>query len=155
MSHCHGQSCETQEKQSSHGAQGGCGCKSCGCHSSACGCKSCCESEDKAKKLLAIADMAWMEVLKDKIKEHILSTDKKIDEMAKIVAQTNHDRWAHKMAKKQCMEHYEESLSQLLDAHHRELHSSYHQDSHSQSPTSNRLQNNLGQTNPPSPPRQY
>jgi hypothetical protein len=150
MSSCQGQSCETNEKgSSSHGCQGevcGCGCKSCGCHQSSCSCKSCCQSEDKSKRLLALADTAWMELLKDKIKEHILATDKKIDEIAKIVAQTNHERWSHKMAKKQLVENYEESLNQLFDDHANNSH---------QSQTNSRSQGAQGQNNPPTPPRQY
>jgi len=95
--------------------------------------------QDKTYSLLAVADVAWMEVLKEKIKEHILASDHKINDMAKIVAQTNHERWHHKMAKQKCMENYEESLSELFDQNYQQGHSS----------------SQTGQNQPPTPPRNY
>lgn len=58
--------------------------------------------------LFEIADCAWAEVLKEKIKEHIRSTDNKIDGLAKIVAEANHKRWKNKMQKDACASEYEE-----------------------------------------------
>lgn len=131
-SSCSCSSCGCQTSSSS--------CPSCGCHSSSCSCKSCCSSDDKAKRLLALADVAWMEVLKEKIKDHIRSNDNKIDEMAKIVAQTNHDRWHHKMAKQKCMCDYEESLEKLFS---------------DENQCCKGQKEGNGQSNPPSPPRQF
>ena len=100
----------------------GCGCQSkgdWGCSSSGC-CseKSSCSDESKccehAKKLLYVADAAWMEVLKEKIKDHIRLNDKKIDEMAAIVAEANHARWHEKMANKKSCATYEEKLKSLF-----------------------------------------
>ncbi len=47
---------------------------------------------------LDIADEAWCEVLKDKIKEHILATQgSRMEELAKIVSESNGSRWKYKM----------------------------------------------------------
>ena len=51
--------------------------------------------------------MAWAEVLKEKIKEHIKNSDSKIDQLAKIVAEANHQRWKHKMEKEKCYAEHE------------------------------------------------
>jgi len=61
----------------------------------------------KSHKLLEIADMAWVEVLKEKIKEHIKANDPKMDELAKIVSEANHKRWKHKMEKEKCFEEHD------------------------------------------------
>ncbi|MFI5344211.1 MAG: hypothetical protein ACHQUC_08330, partial [Chlamydiales bacterium] len=60
-------------------------------------------------------DLAWMEVLKEKIKEHILANDKKINELAKIVAEANHKRWMHKIDKKKCCDQAEQCCSDYQD----------------------------------------
>jgi len=72
-------------------------------------------------RLLEIADLAWMEVLKEKIKEHIKATDPKLDELAKIVSEANHKRWKQKMQKEkscaehdQCCEDFEHQLCKLF-----------------------------------------
>lgn len=98
---------------------------SCCCGNSSCSCNCCaeesCEGEDneecKGTKLLELADEAWMEVLKDKIKEHIRATDTKLDELAKIVAEANHKRWKHKMKQEKCNEEYD----QCCDDYHDQL----------------------------------
>ena len=98
----------------------GCGCQSQKCHSS---CSSSCGSscDDKAKKLLEIADMAWVELLKEKIKEHIKANDPKLDELAKIVSEANHHRWKHKMESvrcssgaSKCCDDYKKKLQELF-----------------------------------------
>lgn len=100
--------------------------KECGCSSSCCdsSCKTGCGSgcgcgcnsgeADKGKKLLYLADQAWMELLKDKIKKHIEANDKKLDELAKIVSEANHERWKRKMEKEQCCSTYREKLEALF-----------------------------------------
>ncbi|MBA3722067.1 MAG: hypothetical protein H0W88_06680 [Parachlamydiaceae bacterium] len=70
---------------------------------------------EKSQQLLNLANIAWMEVLKEKIKEHIRATDSKIDEMAKIVAESNREYWHAKMAEGKAKEHYETRLSQLFN----------------------------------------
>lgn len=71
-------------------------------------------AEETCHKLLDIADQAWMEVLKEKIKDHIRTNDRKIDEMAKIISEANHERWQRKMAKKRACEEYKEKLKGLF-----------------------------------------
>lgn len=121
MSHqCNDASCQLSH---SHGSQGSCGCKGSGCSCSCHKCNCCSEgggkgSCDKMEKLLALADVAWMEVLKDKIKERILSSDHKIDEIASIVAEVNKDLWHQKMAKLKTKEDFEQRLRGLFSAKH-------------------------------------
>lgn len=71
---------------------------------------------DMALSLLDLADQAWMEVLKEKIKEHIRSNDHKIDDLAKLVSEINRERWHHKMAKNQICEDYEKRLHALFSS---------------------------------------
>jgi hypothetical protein len=53
---------------------------------------------DFAHKLLDMADEAWMEVLKEKIKEQVIATSgSKLDKLAKIVAESNNARWQQKL----------------------------------------------------------
>lgn len=67
--------------------------------------------ESKFDWLLEIADEAWTEVLKDKIKEHILKNQgKKMDELAEIVSEANGARWKHKMEKKQKCREFKEKI---------------------------------------------
>ncbi len=103
---------------------------SCCCEESCCSCcceEQICESEDenecKGAKLLELADEAWMELLKEKIKEHILANDHKLDELAKIVSEANHKRWNHKMKQAkcdsehdQCCDDYQDKLCKLFSA---------------------------------------
>lgn len=60
---------------------------------------------------LEVADEAWAEVLKDKIKEYILSKqNKQMTELAKIVADGNNQRWKTKMEKKRGCAEFREKL---------------------------------------------
>jgi hypothetical protein len=108
--HCQGSSCSTGSSCCSqdHHSKGSCGC-GCGCNSSCgCGCQNCncsCHKQGKyADQLLHLADEAWMEVLKEKIKDEIrASSGEKLTEIAKLVSTTNHARWREKMqSKKEC-----------------------------------------------------
>lgn len=106
-----------------HGNHGSCGCGSqsgsracCGCQSCTCSChgsqgNACC---DFSKKFLELADCAWMEVLKEKIKDHIRQKDSKIGELAQVISDANHERWKHKKEKFQGCDIYEEKLKNLL-----------------------------------------
>lgn len=114
------------------GSSGGCGCQSCscschkkemgygghscGCGSKGCGCQGLCKqgSCDYAAKFLELADQAWMEVLKEKIKEHIKSNAKNMDELARLISEANHERWQKKMENKQCTGGYEEKLREFF-----------------------------------------
>ena len=53
----------------------------------------------KAEKLLEIANMAWAEVLKEKIKEHIKNSDSKIDQLAKKKSAMQSMKYAVKILK--------------------------------------------------------
>lgn len=103
--YCHDGSCSAQSKQS-HG-------------SSCCG-KSCCSSTNYecsfSKQLLELADEAWMEVLKEKIKDNIKKNDNKIDQLAKLVSEANALRWHSKMAKEKNCSDYQEKLDQLFSS---------------------------------------
>ena len=55
-----------------------------------------------------------MDALKEKIKSHILAHDKKLDELARLISETNHERWQRKMAKKKACAEYHEKLQGLF-----------------------------------------
>jgi hypothetical protein len=67
------------------------------------------------EKLLALADDAWMELLKDKIKAEIeKSSGQHMDNIAKLVADANCARWGNMIqAKVKCNE-FKESLKALM-----------------------------------------
>lgn len=95
--HHHGECCEHEEEASC-------------CHS-----HTCHEEHEEgchfAEQLLEVADQAWMEVVKEKMKKQIESTSgKKLDDLAKIVTEANHARWKGLMAGKHCEENYKEKL---------------------------------------------
>jgi len=56
-----------------------------------------------------------MELLKEKIKEHIQSQAKNIDELARLIAEANHERWQKKMEDKHCCGGYEEKLKDFFN----------------------------------------
>lgn len=97
---CGGQSCK---------GQCGCGCKDCKCNEGSC-------QEDFAKKLIEMADCAWMEIVKEKIKAHILSSSgEHLDKLAEIVSEANKLRWQEKMAAKQGCNDFKEKLSEFFN----------------------------------------
>lgn len=129
MYHCQNQSCGCSSKNScSCHSQSCCG-GSCSCHKS-CGCTSCgsacsCKKEgcgcgckqcgcNYAQKFLELADCAWMELLKEKIKEHIQANAKNMDELARMIAEANHERWKKKMECNQCSGGFENKLSEFF-----------------------------------------
>lgn len=68
-----------------------------------------------SEELLELADEAWMEVLKEKIKDQIRSkSSQHLDALAKLVSESNHSRWIHKMEGKSNREDFEASLQKLL-----------------------------------------
>lgn len=109
--HCHDQGCgQSNQNHSCCGGNCPCSCHKQGSCSDPCGGDEC---ASHMKHLLDIADMAWMEVLKEKIKEHILASDHKIDEIAKVVAETNHDVWKLKMGKAKLKEQFAKRLGDV------------------------------------------
>ncbi len=91
-------------------------CDCCGMHHCECECHALHHHHQKyADQLIAIADEAWMEILKEKIKDQIRKTSAEhLDAMAKIVADANHLRWKHKMETRKVLEDYENHLEDLL-----------------------------------------
>lgn len=73
------------------------------------------ECGDFSKILLELADEAWMELLKDKIKEKILaSSGKNLDQLATTVSEANKERWKSKMAAKKQCHAYKDKLHEIL-----------------------------------------
>ena len=67
--------------------------------------------DEKTEWLIEVADMAWMEVLKDKIKEHILATQSEhMTQLAKIVSEGNHELWKHKMENQKAADDFKEKI---------------------------------------------
>jgi hypothetical protein len=107
---------------SSQSSKCGC-CTKCGCASKGgcqsgcgCGCQSChCHQEKYADQLLRLADDAWMEILKEKIKEEIrLNGGEQLTQLAKLVSTANHARWKDKMQGKKDHEDFECQLKNAL-----------------------------------------
>lgn len=111
--HCSDGSCSSH----SHGG-GSCSDESCNCccHRS-CNC-SCHHGSGKySDQLLKLADEAWMEVVKEKIKDNIKKTSSEhLDQLAQLVSKTNKQRWIGIMAQAQNSEDFERSLRDLM--HH-------------------------------------
>lgn len=117
----HKSSCSTSGGSCSHGEEGKCGC-GCGCSSSCgCGCQSGGKCGCKGKntcysdQLLALADEAWEELLKDKIKAEILKkSDKNLTELAQAVTEANHIRWKALMTEKSNDDNFKDRLQDIL-----------------------------------------
>lgn len=94
--HCHGDECKVQgqHSHSHHGHGEGSCCSEC----NHCSCE-CHKQKSFPAQLLEMADQAWMEVLQEKVKQHIeKSSGSHLDELAKLVAESNNNRWKNKMA---------------------------------------------------------
>ena len=93
---------------------------SCGPHHECC--KKCChdhhhdgEHEDFSKQLLELADEAWMEVLYDKIKSKIETTNgAKLEQLAQIVADANNARWEAKLSKEKRCDEFEDKIAHFF-----------------------------------------
>lgn len=67
------------------------------------------------EKLLCLADEAWKEVLKEKIKQEIEKTSgAKLSALAKLVAETNGRKWAFMIQAKKGCEDYKTQVRTLL-----------------------------------------
>ncbi len=74
--------------------------------------EECC---DLPEKLIGLADEAWFEVLKDKVKKEIESScGETLDKLAQVVAQANSDRWAHKIQGKVKCDEFKSNVKELL-----------------------------------------
>lgn len=113
MCQCKNQSCGCSSCGCSCQSKGGCCSQKseCGCQGKSCGCGGCggCKC-NKAEKFLELADQAWMELLKEKIKTHIQSQAKNMDELARLISEANHERWQKKLEDKECCGSFEEKL---------------------------------------------
>jgi len=66
-------------------------------------------------KLIALADQAWEELLKEKIKAEIQkSCGDKMDEIAKLVTETNNAKWGHMIEGRVKDEEYKQAIKQLM-----------------------------------------
>lgn len=98
-----------------HTHEGGCSCGcGCGCgsdshhHHSEGGCNC-------AEKFLEIADEAWKEVLKERIKAKILThKGEHIEKLAEMVAKANGEKWKNKIAAKTNCNEFKENLKQYF-----------------------------------------
>lgn len=107
---CSQNSCSTSsdsQKQSS-----GCGC-GCGCGCQKCHCS--CHQGKYTDELLHLADEAWMEVLKEKIKEEIRTNNgEHLTQLAKLVSTANNARWKDKLQGKKDYEDFEAQLKNIM-----------------------------------------
>jgi len=98
--HTHGECCDQQ-----HGSHS---CGGTGHHH-----QHCCEHEHGsfADELLELADEAWMEVLKEKIKKQIeQNSGEHLDALAKLVSDANSERWKQKLCQKGNHDHFKEEI---------------------------------------------
>ena len=108
--HEHGHGCCHEESEHHHGKehhQHQCCHEHYNCHEH--------NHEDFAHELLEIADEAWMEVLRCKIKHHIENTSgKHLDQLAQLVVESNRSRWKHKIGAQRACSEYEEKVAEHL-----------------------------------------
>ena len=69
--------------------------------------------ESFADQLIHMADEAWMELLKEKMKKQIeAQTGKHMDELAKIVTEENEKRWKNKIVGKNNSEEFRRKIEE-------------------------------------------
>lgn len=107
--------CNTHGHQHEGSCSCGCGC-GCGCgshhhhHNDSEGCKC-------TEKFLEIADEAWREILKDKIKSKILShKGDHMDKLAEMIAKANGERWKNKISAKTKSNEFKEGLKEFFSS---------------------------------------
>lgn len=67
------------------------------------------------EKLLCLADEAWKEVLKEKIKQEIeKSSGAKLSQLAKVVAEANGRKWAFMIQGKKACDDFKTQVRNLL-----------------------------------------
>jgi len=78
------------------------------------------EHEDGCKcseKFLVLADEAWREVLKEKIKDKILAKKgEHIEKLAELIAKANGERWKNKIYAKTNNNKFKDSLKELFSS---------------------------------------
>ncbi len=110
MSHlCNSTSCSHEGH--SHADEQSCHCC---CHQH-CHCPCHQHSGKYADQLLHVADEAWMEVIKEKIKEEIRQhSGDHLTKLAKLVSQANHKRWTEKLSERKGELDFEERLKEMM-----------------------------------------
>lgn len=106
MHKCHHEGCCSTDKES------------CSQHE----CPCCCHKQQShehtcnwTEKFLELADDAWMEVLKEKIKKHIESTSgQNLDQLTKLISEANQARWHSKMASKKGCDDFKHRLAEFF-----------------------------------------
>jgi len=69
------------------------------------------------EKFLAIADEAWKEVLKEKIKAKIIARkEEHIEKLAEIVAAANGEKWKHKISAKMKCNEFKDNLKDFFSS---------------------------------------
>lgn len=107
--HKHGECCSSDNSCSTdHGSHGDYCCDD--DHNDHCHCGH--HHKDFAEELLCMADCAWGEILKEKIKEEIKKkSGAHLDELARVVAESNCARWEHKLAGKKVKSDFRDKLA--------------------------------------------
>lgn len=97
-------------------------CSCCGeemCCEERCETHQCCHSHsgekgEFAKHMLEVAEQAWLEALGDKIKENILKSDTRLNELAKLICDANAERWKHKTAEINISKDFQQKISDFF-----------------------------------------
>lgn len=77
-----------------------------------CGCGCSCSDN-----FLKLADEAWMEVLKEKIKEKIYAhKGEHMDKLAEMIAKANGEKWKHKIASKTKGSEFKDNLKEFFSS---------------------------------------
>lgn len=70
---------------------------------------------DIPAKLLSLADEAWHDVLKEKLKAKIEEhSGEKIDKLASVVATANHKKWSHMIQQKVDCHSYQDEVKAVM-----------------------------------------
>lgn len=70
-----------------------------------------------AEKFLEVADEAWKEVLKEKIKAKIIAKKgEHIEKLAEIIAIANGEKWKHKISAKTKCNEFKENLKEFFSS---------------------------------------
>lgn len=79
-----------------------------------CGCGCDCGCSDK---FLSLADEAWMEVLKEKIKCKIIEhKSEHMDKLAELIAKANGERWKNKISSKTKSNEFKDELKAFFSS---------------------------------------
>lgn len=74
------------------------------------------EEDSFSRQLLELADEAWMEVLKEKIKDQIREHNgANLEKLAQIVAETNNHRWKNKLDQKHSCNAFKDKLHEFFN----------------------------------------